>query len=60
MLVKLGKRAWLHCDDCRHSVMIEPHEHAQRHRFDMLPRLLTISRATERWEYGQPPLSFAE
>jgi len=24
MLVRLGKRAWLHCDDCRHSVMIEP------------------------------------
>ena len=24
MLVKLGKRAWLHCDDCRHSIMIEP------------------------------------
>ena len=23
MLVKLGKRAWLHCDDCRHSIMIE-------------------------------------
>jgi hypothetical protein len=22
MLVELGKRAWLHCDDCRHSVMI--------------------------------------
>jgi hypothetical protein len=19
MLVRLGKRAWLHCDDCRHS-----------------------------------------
>ena len=28
MLVKLGKRAWLHCDDCRHSIMIEPHEFA--------------------------------
>jgi len=24
LLVRLGKRAWLHCDDCRHSVMIEP------------------------------------
>ena len=24
MLVRLGKRAWLHCDDCRHSIMIEP------------------------------------
>jgi hypothetical protein len=23
MLVRLGKRAWLHCDDCRHSVMAE-------------------------------------
>ena len=29
MLVMLGKRAWLHCDDCRHSIMIEPHELAQ-------------------------------
>ena len=29
MLVRLGKRAWLHCDDCRHSVMIEPHELAR-------------------------------
>jgi hypothetical protein len=26
MLVRLGKRAWLHCGDCRHSIMIEPHE----------------------------------
>ena len=32
MLVRLGKRAWLHCDDCRHSIMIEPRELAQRHR----------------------------
>jgi hypothetical protein len=29
MLVRLGKRAWLHCDDCRHSIMIEPHELAR-------------------------------
>ena len=36
MLVRLGKRAWLHCDDCRHSVMIEPLEFAQQHRLDML------------------------
>jgi hypothetical protein len=35
MLVRLGKRAWLHCDDCRHSVMIEAHELAQRHQLDM-------------------------
>ena len=45
MLAKLGKRAWLHCDDCRHSVMIEPHELAHRHRLDMLTPLLTISKA---------------
>ena len=36
MLVRLGKRARLHCDDCRHSVMIEPAELAQQHRLDML------------------------
>ena len=24
MPVRLSKRAWLHCDDCRHSIMIEP------------------------------------
>jgi hypothetical protein len=45
MLVRLGKRAWLHCDDCRHSVMVEPHELAQRHQLDMLTPLLTISKA---------------
>jgi hypothetical protein len=45
MLVKLGKRAWLHCDGCRHSVMIALDELAQRHRLDMLTPLLTISRA---------------
>jgi hypothetical protein len=45
MLVKLGKRAWLHCDDCRHSVMIEPHELARQHRLDMQTPLLTISKA---------------
>jgi hypothetical protein len=45
MLARLRKRAWLHCDGCRHSIMIEPHELAQRHRFDMLTPLLTISKA---------------
>jgi hypothetical protein len=45
MLVRLGKRAWLHCDDCRHSIMIEPTELAQRHRLDMQTPLLTISKA---------------
>jgi hypothetical protein len=45
MLAKLGKRAWLHCDGCRHSIMIEPHELAQGHRLDMLTPLLTISKA---------------
>jgi hypothetical protein len=37
-------RAWLHCDGCRHSIMIEPRELAQRHRLDMLMSLLTISK----------------
>ena len=45
MLVKLGKRAWLHCDGCRHSIMIEPDELARRHRLEMLTPLLTISKA---------------
>jgi len=44
-LAKLGNRAWLHCDGCRHSVMIEPHELTQRHRLDMQTPLLTISKA---------------
>jgi hypothetical protein len=35
VLVRLGKRAWLQCDGCRPSVMIEPHELTQRHRLDM-------------------------
>jgi hypothetical protein len=35
MLARLGKRAWLQCDGCRHSVMIEPHELAERHSLDM-------------------------
>jgi hypothetical protein len=41
MLVKLGKR-WLHCDGCRHSVMIDPDGLARRHQLDMLTPLLTI------------------
>ena len=45
MLTRLGERASLHCDDCRHSVMIEPHELARQHRLDMLTPLLTISKA---------------
>jgi hypothetical protein len=43
MLVRLGKRAWLHCDSCRHSIMVEPHELARR--LDMLTPLLAISKA---------------
>ena len=35
MLVRLGKRAWLYCDDCQHSIMIEPHELARWHQLDM-------------------------
>jgi hypothetical protein len=45
MLGRLGKRAWLHCDQCRHSVMVEPTELAQRDRRDMLTPLLTISKS---------------
>jgi hypothetical protein len=45
MLARLGKCAWLHCDGCRQSILIEPHELAQRHRLDMLTPLLTISKA---------------
>jgi len=42
---RLGKRAWLHCDDSQHSVMIEPQEFARQHRLDMQTPLLTISKA---------------
>jgi hypothetical protein len=43
MFVRLGKRAWLHCDNCGYSVMTEPYELADRHKLDMLTPLLTIS-----------------
>jgi hypothetical protein len=41
MLVRLGKRAWLQCDDCRHSIMFEPAELARQNRLDMLTPLRT-------------------
>jgi len=44
MPVRFGKRAWLHCDDCRHSIMIEPHELARQHQLDMQTPLLTVSK----------------
>ena len=45
MLIKPGKRAWLHCDDCRHSIMIEPRELGRQHQLDMQTPLLAISKA---------------
>jgi hypothetical protein len=42
-----GKDAWLHCDGCRHSIMIEPHELAQQHGHDMETPLLTISKGCD-------------
>ena len=59
MLVKLGKRAWLPCDDCRHSVIVEPHELARQHQLDMQTSLLTISKGislTERCQSRQRAL----
>jgi hypothetical protein len=41
-----------HWDDCRHSVMIEPHELARRHQLDMLTPLLTISKAMRCTRWG--------
>src|SRR4249920_1911707 len=44
MLERLGKDAWLRCDECAHTVMVKPQEFAERHGLDMLTPLLTISR----------------
>jgi hypothetical protein len=44
MLARLGKDAWLRCDECAHIVMVKPRELAERHRPDMLTLLLTIRR----------------
>jgi hypothetical protein len=40
-----GKRLWLGCDGCQHTVMIAPREFADRHALDMQTPLLTLSRA---------------
>jgi DNA-directed RNA polymerase subunit RPC12/RpoP len=43
-LERLGKDAWLRCDECAHTVMVKPRHFAERHQLDMLTPLLTISR----------------
>ena len=45
MVAGLGKRLWLGCDGCQHTVMIAPRELANRHGLDMQTPLLTLSRA---------------
>jgi DNA-directed RNA polymerase subunit RPC12/RpoP len=45
MVEGLGKRLWLGCDHCQHTVMIAPRELADRHGLDMQTPLLTLSRA---------------
>jgi len=44
MLERLGKDAWLRCDECAHTIMVKPRDLADRHGLDMLTPLLTISR----------------
>ena len=44
MVERLGKDAWLRCDECAHTAMVKPREFAERHGLDMLTPLLTISR----------------
>ena len=44
MLERLGKDAWLCCDECAHTAMVKPREFAERHGLDMLTPLLTVSR----------------
>src|SRR5436853_6244156 len=45
MVEGLGKRLWLGCDGCQHTVMIAPRELADRHGLDMHTPLQTLSRA---------------
>jgi DNA-directed RNA polymerase subunit RPC12/RpoP len=39
MLERLGKEAWLRCDECAHTVMVKPRDLADRHGLDMLTLL---------------------
>jgi hypothetical protein len=58
MLVRLGERAWLHCDDCRHSIMIEPRfRRVPCHRASASPRRLQERRRSSSlsrlvWRFG--------
>ena len=45
MVEGLGKRLWLGCDGCQHSVMVAPRALADRHGLHMQTPLLTLSRA---------------
>jgi DNA-directed RNA polymerase subunit RPC12/RpoP len=44
MLERLGIEAWLRCDGCGHSMLVNPREFAAQHKLDMLTPMLTISR----------------
>jgi hypothetical protein len=46
MLARLRNRAWLHCDGCRHSTMIESARASTAASAHVLTPLLTISKAT--------------
>jgi hypothetical protein len=45
MVEGLGKRLWLGCEGCEHTVMIAPRELADRHGLDKHTPLQTLSRA---------------
>ena len=51
MVKGLGKRLWLRCDICAHTVMVEPEAFAASHGLVMLTPLLSMDqrlRFTER------------
>jgi hypothetical protein len=53
MVQGLGKRLWLNCDWCQHTVMAEVSQFAVMHRLDMRTPLLTISRRLRRTRCGE-------
>jgi hypothetical protein len=44
MVERLGKKVWLNCEWCQHSVYADVREFADQHRLDLLTPLLTVSR----------------
>src|SRR5262245_31837137 len=53
MVEGLGKRLWLSCDWCQHSVMADVRAFAERHHLDLLTPLLTISRVLKCTRCGE-------